>query len=257
MIFSPKDYLKRIDHDVPVNTDISTLTEIHKKHLQNIPFENLSIHSGQKITLDKDLLSNKILYSGRGGYCYELNGMFYNLLKELGFKVKMISARVNNGKGGWGPEFDHLALLVTFSMGDEWLADVGFGDNFIEPKKFELGTVQTDPNGYFKIIKYDERYFELLRSPNGKEFKGEYIFTLKERKWGEFEGMNSYHQTSPDSHFTRNKICSIATDKGRITLSENKLTVTENGVKKETELKDEIEFDQKLFDLFKIRGISL
>ena len=251
MTFSPKDYLKRIDHNQPVSVNISTLKDLHKNHLLNIPFENLSIHSGQKIILDKDLLSNKIIHSNRGGYCYELNGIFYHLLKELGFKVKMISARVSNGKGGWGPEFDHLALIVTFSMGEEWLVDVGFGDNFIEPKKFELDTVQQDPNGFYKIIKHDERYFELLRSPDKKEFSGEYIFTLKERQWKDFEEMNNYHQSSPDSHFTKNKICSIATDKGRITLSKNKLTFTENGIKKETELRDENDFNEKLHEIFK------
>ncbi|HMR41940.1 MAG TPA: arylamine N-acetyltransferase, partial [Ignavibacteria bacterium] len=235
-MFSPKKYLKRINLSGSVSADFSTLKALHKNHLYNIPFENLSIHSGQNIILDADLLGKKIIHSCRGGYCYELNGMFYHLLKDLGYKVKMISARVRNGKGGWGPEFDHLALIVT--LDNEWLADVGFGDNFIEPKKFELDTVQKDPGGLYKIIKHDEKYFKLMRSPDGKEFTGEYIFTLKERQWEEFEGMNIYHQTSQESHFTKNKICSVATDKGRITLSKNKLTITENGVKKETELKD-------------------
>ncbi|MCB0727061.1 MAG: arylamine N-acetyltransferase [Ignavibacteriae bacterium] len=239
-------------YDKPVKADINSLTELHKNHLLNIPFENLSIHSDQKIILDKDSLSNKILNSNRGGYCYELNGMFYYLLKIIGFKVKMISARVSNGKGGWGKEFDHLALIVTFSKGEEFLVDVGFGDNFIEPIRFELDTVQKDPNGCFIIKKYNEEYFELMRSSDGNEFKGEYIFTLKERQWKEFEEMNLYHQTSPDSHFTRNKICSIATEKGRITLSKSKLTITENGVKNEIKINDNKDFKEKLYKIFKI-----
>lgn len=251
MKFSKKEYLKIIEYDKPVKADLNTLTGLHKSHLFHIPFENLSIHSGQKILLEKDSLSNKILNYRRGGYCYELNGMFYFLLKETGFKVKMISARVNNGKGGWGDEFDHLAMIV--SLNDEWLVDVGFGDNFIEPKKFELETVQKDPNGFYKITKYNENYFELLRSSDGLKFSGEYIFTLKERKWKEFEGMNTYHQTSPDSHFTKNKICTIATDKGRITLSGSKIKITENGLKKEIGLNNEKEFEDKLFQIFKIK----
>ncbi len=260
MIISGKDldimintnkYLSRIGFIGEAKPDLSTLITLHKNHLYNIPFENLDIHNNKKIILDSEHVQSKILDYYRGGYCYELNGLFYLLLKEIGFKVKMISARVNNGKGGWGEEFDHLAIIVELE--NEWLVDVGFGDNFIEPLIFELDLVQENLNGFYKIVKYDEEYFKLMRSPNGIEFSDEYIFSLKERKWEEFEGMNEYHQTSPESHFTRGKICSIATENGRISLSGNKLTLTENGNKQEFEIKDELEFNEKLFEHFRIR----
>lgn len=231
---------------------MDSLNILHSSHLYNIPFENLDIHRGKEILLDESSLEKKIISGNRGGYCYELNGMFFLLLKELGFQAKMISARVNNGKGGWGPEFDHLAIIVE--LGDLWLADVGFGDNFIEPLKFELNTIQKNLNGFYKIEKYDEEYYKLMRSPDGKEFSDEYIFTLKERQWEDFKEMNLYHQTSPDSHFTKNMVCTIAKPEGRITLTGSKLILTENGSRRETEIKDEKEFRGKLLEYFGIES---
>ncbi len=246
-----KGYLKRINPEGQVGIDLNYLNILHSSHLYNIPFENLDIHRGKEILLNESSLEEKIISGNRGGYCYELNGMFFLLLKELGFHAKMISARVSNGNGGWGQEFDHLAIIVE--LGDLRLADVGFGDNFIEPLKFELDTVQKNLNRFFKIEKYDKEYYKLMRSQDGKEFSDEYIFTLKERKWEDFNEMNKYHQTSPDSHFTKNKVCTIAKPNGRITLTNSKLKITENGIRQESEIKDEKEFGEKLFEYFKIR----
>lgn len=245
-----KDYLNRLNAEEPDVTDLNFLNRLHRQHLYSIPLENLDIHRGKVIKLEESSLEKKIISGNRGGYCYELNGMFFLLLKDLGFHAKMISARVNNGKGGWGPEFDHLAIIVD--LGDLWLADVGFGDNFIEPLKFELNTIQKNLNGYYKIEKYDEEYYKLMRSQDGKEFSDEYIFTLKERKWEEFGDMNKYHQTSPESHFTKNKVCTIAKPDGRITLTNTKFIITENGKRQETEIKDEKEFGEKLIEYFEI-----
>ena len=133
-----------------------------------------------------------------------------------------------------------------------WSADVGFGDCFIEPIKFELDTIQKDKSGLFKITKYDNEYFKLSKSIDGIEFTDEYIFSLKNRNWNEFKGMNKYHQTSPKSHFTQKKICSKATETGRISLSNDKLTITQNGEKKIIEVKNENEFNEMLFQYFGI-----
>lgn len=232
--------------------DIDNLKKIHKLHLYNIPFENLDIHYGKKIILDKNHLSGKILHSGRGGYCYELNGLFYFLLKELGYNVKMHSARVNDGKGGWGKEFDHLVLSVE--LDGLWLADVGFGDNFIEPIRVFERSIQRDRNGSYLINEYDDNYLKLSRSSDKESFTDEYIFTLTERNWKDFENMNVYHQTSPESHFTRNKVCSIAGDSGRITLTDNKLIFTKEGKKEISDVRDEDEFKVNLKKYF---GITL
>ncbi len=89
-----KKYLDRINFHSEIKPDIETLQLLHKNHLLNIPFENLDIHSGRKIILEKEKLLNKIVNEERGGFCYELNGAFYELLISIGYKVKRISAGV-------------------------------------------------------------------------------------------------------------------------------------------------------------------
>ena len=161
----------------------------------------------------------------------------------------MISARVSDNSGGFGEEFDHLAIVVEAD--NLWLADVGFGDSFIEPLELKLNEVQKDQNGYYRISDVDGTdYLSLQKSSDGLFFKDEYIFTLKEREWNEFEEMNNYHQTSPDSPFTQKQLCTIANENGRITLTDRNLTVTEGNEKKIIDVKDKEDFNKKLFEHF-------
>ncbi len=157
-----KKYLDRIKFKGNLKPDLETLKSLQQSHLYAVPFENLDIHINKKIKLESTALQNKIVSSGRGGYCYELNGMFYLLLIKLGFDAKMISARVGNSTGGWGEEFDHLAIIVR--LDGLWLTDVGFGDSFIHPIKLERDLVQKDLNGFYKIVKHDEEYLKLMKS---------------------------------------------------------------------------------------------
>jgi len=244
-------YLERINYKGSTSPNLVNLKAIHKNHLSSIPFENLDIHSKMKIVLDQNSVEQKILNSFRGGYCYELNGLFNSFLSELGYNTKMVSARVNNGKGSWGEEFDHLAIIVE--LDELWLVDVGFGDSFLEPITLQLNKGQKNLNGMFKISKHDDDYLKMSKSPDDSKYEDEFIFTLKERAWSEFERMNNYHQTSPDSHFTRGKICSIAKEGGRVTLSDTKLIITNGERKDTTEIKNENDFNEKLYEYFKIK----
>jgi len=244
-------YLDRIKFSNTIRLDSDTLKNLHRNHLYNISFENLNIHHSKKIILDENYLSDKIFNQKRGGYCYELNGMFFLLLKELGFNAKMISAQGNNGKGGWGEEFDHLAIIVE--LDELWLADVGFGDSFIEPITVTLDKPQKNLNGWFKISQNKEdEYLKMSKSIDNTVYDDEYIFTLKERTWGEFEGMNNYHQTSLDSHFTRGRVCSIAKEGGRVSLTNKTLIITKGKERKIVDVIDEKDFVEKLFEHFRI-----
>ena len=112
--------------------DLSFLKKLHKAHLLHVPFENLDIHYGRKITLDADHIFNKIVLELRGGICYELNILFFHLLTQLGYSCHLLSAQVFKNNT-WSPDFDHAMILVT--IGDEqWLVDAGFGQHFVEPK---------------------------------------------------------------------------------------------------------------------------
>ena len=119
-------YLDRIGLKTAPKTDLSGLQLLQSNHLYNVPFENLDIHIGRTIILDYQRIYEKIVQQKRGGFCHELNGLFYLVLCELGFDAKRISARVINDQNLPGHEYGHMTILVTID-GEEWLTDVGFG----------------------------------------------------------------------------------------------------------------------------------
>lgn len=250
-----KEYFRRIGIEktsVPANSE--SLKLLQKQHLLHIPFENLDIHWRRLIAPDVEKFYRKIVVEGRGGFCYELNGLFYELLRETGFQSRMISARVADGKDGFGAEYDHLAILTKID-GEEYLVDVGFGSFTAEPLKFVLDLEQRDENGVFLIKKYDESYFEVVKNDDGV-WKSEYIFKALRRDLSEFAGMCRFHQTSPESHFTRGKVCSLMTRGGRKTLTDKKFIETGNGEKKEFDVGSEAEFNKILEREFHIKPKS-
>src|SRR5437764_12252268 len=93
-------YLERINYHGSLEPTLQTLQALHEAHLLAVPFENLDIHLGRKILLDEESLWKKIVEQGRGGFCYELNGLFAWLLRALGFQVDLLSAGVAHPSGG-------------------------------------------------------------------------------------------------------------------------------------------------------------
>lgn len=162
----------------------------------------------------------------------------------------MVSARVYEN-GAFGKEFDHLALLVA--LDETYLADVGFGNNFIEPIKFVPMLEQNDDSGIYMITRPNEKEFLLNLKNEYGELAPQYIFTTEERSLNDFLGMCDYHQTSAESHFTQKKVCTKLTPSGRITLSDNKFIETTNGEKKFYEFSDEKEFQFLLQSKFGIK----
>jgi N-hydroxyarylamine O-acetyltransferase len=171
-----EEYLRRIGIEkTNVEANLENLKFLQRQHLLHVPFENLDIHWTRPIVLENKAFYGKIVGGGRGGFCYELNGLFYELLASIGFQSKRISAKVSTGNGEFGAEYDHLAIIAKID-GKEYLVDVGFGDFTAEPLEFVLETEQQDRNGVFLIRKFDENYFEVVKKDEGI-WKSEYIFT--------------------------------------------------------------------------------
>ena len=231
-------YLARIGYSGAVNPTAETLRGLHRAHLFAVPFENLDIPSGREIVLDRDLLLRKVVEFSRGGFCYELNGAFAALLTALGFHVTLLSARVPRQDGSPGPEFDHLTLRVDLE--EPWLADVGFGDSFIDPLRLQPGLEQKQDDRVFRIVERNSAW-RVERKEENSDWKTEYEFTLHPRALDEFVEMCRYHQTSPDSPFTQKRLCTRATRDGRVTLSDMKLITTRKGRKQERILSSEQE----------------
>jgi len=243
-------YLNRINYSHELEPSLSTLRKLQKAHLLTVPFENLDIHYNISITLDVNRIFNKIVLNNRGGFCYEMNGLFYKLLKSLGFDAKIISARVYDKEKGYGQEFDHLAIIVDF--GDtQYLTDVGFGEFTFSPLEINLNKIQEDQRGNFVIDKFDESYFRVSKIVNG-ELIPEYIFTNLGRKFVDYHEMCTHHQTNAQSHFTKKKLISIPTEDGRITISGNTLKIKDKVSTKDFILEDEAAFKHSLLSYFKV-----
>lgn len=223
---NPKAYLERIKYSGSLVPNAETLRALQLAHLLAVPFENLSIHAGEPITLSDDALFDKIVERRRGGFCYELNGLFAALLRALGFEVAMLSAEVAKAEGGFGPDFDHMALMV--SLDERWIVDVGFGDSFREPLLLDERGEQAQGERAYRLVP-DGEYLILLERDGGAEWKMQYRFTLRPHQYSDYVGMCCYHQTSPESHFTKTRICSRATPEGRITLSEMRFITSRVG----------------------------
>lgn len=256
MAMDVEAYLRRIEYEGNRDSTAHTLGNLHRQHLFKVPFENLDIPLGTPIKLDLGPIYEKIVVRRRGGFCYELNGLFGALLSALGFRVQMLSARVRREDGGFGPEFDHMLLKVELE--EPWLVDVGFGDSFVDPIIFRSGGAD-QVNGHRYVVLPLEQEWELLREDD----KGNvplYAFRDVPHELSDYRTMCEYHQHSPESHFTKSWICSRATPDGRITLANMRLIVTKGNERAETQLRTEEDVRNCLREYFGVefgRSLSL
>lgn len=247
-----QQYLDRIKYDGLLVPTAETLRRLQVAHLLAVPFENLSIHAGEPIVLEDQALFRKIVGRHRGGFCYELNGLFAALLRALGFEVVMLSAQVASENGQFSPEFDHMALMVTIN--EPWLVDVGFGDSFVEPLSLNERDIQVQGQRAYRVVAEGERLVvwqrESLDAMN--EWKPQYRFNLKSHQYSDYAERCTYHQTSTLSHFTKSRICSRATPRGRITLSDMRFIRTEGATRLERLVATQEEYEHILREDFGI-----
>jgi len=217
-------YLDRIGVAGFSACDTAGLRALHRAHQLTVPFENLSIHLAEPISLDEPDLIDKIVRRRRGGFCYELNGAFALLLEALGAQVSRVAAGVF-GEAGLGPPFDHLALIVRPADGSgPWLADVGFGSHSDYPLLLDVRADQDDPAGRFQLADAAAGDIDVL-----KDGRPQYRIETRERSLADCVPTCWWQQTSPLSHFTRSTICSRLTPAGRVSISGRMLIETIRG----------------------------
>ena len=249
-----KAYLERIGLELPLAADAASLRRLQLAHMLHVPFENLDIALGRPIRLGLTTLYDKIVTRRRGGFCYELNGLFAWLLDDLGFEVSYLSASDFHNDGSYGLDFDHLVLLVRCPADAapeaRWLVDVGWGDTFRFPLRADIEGEQdgglktyritTNPPGAAAEIEARRQLWERHTHTEGYSSSGvwerQYAFTTQPRAFADFEAMCRYHQTSPESIFTRKQICTLATPHGRVSLEDGRLIVTQDGMREEREI---------------------
>jgi N-hydroxyarylamine O-acetyltransferase len=221
-------YLRRIHYDGPRIPTLAVLQNLHTAHLLAIPYENLDIHLGQYVPLGEEAAFEKIVVRGRGGWCYEMNGLFAWALRTLGFEVALLASDVGRDIFDGRAEGDHLVLLVTLDQ--PYLVDVGFGNGFLQPLPLQAGHYR---QGFlhYQLVNSDD-HWRLINHPYGASH---YDFTLAPQAMDSFQRRCHHLQTSPDSGFVRLTSCHRFTTNGLISLRGAVFrTVTEAGLQEET-----------------------
>lgn len=220
-------YMRRIGYAGPQTPSAETLRGLHLAHTMAIPFENLDIHLGRPISLEPSQLYDKVVGARRGGYCFELNGLFGWLLDSLGFAVDHLAARVLLGDTIVRPR-SHRVLLVTLSD-QRWLADVGFGGNgLMAPIAVSPGQVDVQGMERFRLIQIAEHEYRLEWGLDDR-WQGLYRFGLEPQFPVDYIHANYFLSHSPDSIFTRTHICTKPTPEGRLVLQDRRFKVRAHG----------------------------
>ncbi len=215
------------------------LETLQRRHLATVPFTNLFVYNDAGTTPEPETAVPRIV-SGGGGLCYDCNGGFAWLLEELGYDVSLLSARPRHDDGTYGPEYDHLALLV-----EDHLVDVGFGDFARQPLPLDGGP-RSDVSGTYRIVAadrdggtdstvdstIDDECTHLVERQTGDAWEPVYRFDTTPRRPSAFAGMADFHATSPDSHFAGDRLATLPTEDGRLTLAGATLTITEGDRKR-------------------------
>jgi N-hydroxyarylamine O-acetyltransferase len=243
-LFNVKGYLERIKYDGRTDVSYETLYGLHVAHTLNVPFENLDVYCRKPILLDRESLYKKLVEDKRGGYCFEMNGLFSIVLKELGFKVTDLLARgTMDGK----TYFAKLHQVLMVEIDDKrWLVDVGYGNNGITaPLLLEEGIDQQQFTHTYRLLK-DPKYGYALQKKEGEQYNYMYAFTLEECVPMDYLLSNHFTATFPESFFIKMKFCTMPTKEGRITLTGDNFKVIANGEVTETKLSGGNEFNELL-----------
>ncbi|KAM6942575.1 arylamine N-acetyltransferase, pineal gland isozyme NAT-10-like [Xenentodon cancila] len=227
-----EEYFQRIGfHGSNEKADLATLKLIHRLHIMSIPFENLSIHCGERIIMDLEVIFNKIVRSGRGGWCLENNHLFGWVLREMGYNITTLGSRVFNSiLNDFGALDSHLIHKIIID-GKPYIADVSFGvsSQIWEPLELISGKDQPQEAGVFRLIDKGDMWVleKTGRKPevvnprfaksslvDRKLTKQIYCFTLEPRDVEHFFERNQALQTDPTSLFTNKSICSLQTPTG-------------------------------------------
>ena len=195
-------YLDRIGYSGPLRPDLETLRALHRAHLLAVSYENLDVQLGRPVTTDPAAAYDKIVRRGRGGWCYEMNGLFGWALEQVGFPVTRLAGAANRELLGDLLIGNHLVLLVDIA-GERWIADVGFGDGSIDPFPLRAGELSVE--GFsFRLATLDERWWRFHNHPWGgaKSFD----FTLEPADPAVLAGRCDWLQYAPDSGFVLNLV---------------------------------------------------
>jgi N-hydroxyarylamine O-acetyltransferase len=242
----PQAYFDRIGFTGEAKPDVATLRALHRAHMQAIPYDSLDVQLGRPVSLDPAAAFDKIVTRRRGGWCYEMNGLFGAMLQAMGFKVtRMAGAAMREVRGDFMIG-SHLVLLVEID-GDRWIADVGFGDGALEP--FRLATGPLSFEGYdFLLETLDDRWWRFHNHALGgaKSFD----FIVEPADPAVLQEKCDWLHDAPDSPFVQNVICQRYRGSEILQLVGRTYRQIRGGEKQESLIESAEEFVQVLRDDF-------
>ena len=226
--FTLENYFNRIGYNGRPKKDMATLTEIMRCQLFSVPFENLDVQAGKIISLVPEEIVEKILLRNRGGYCYEVNGLFAMALEVLGVEYIFVAARpmiypVKRPK-------THMAIVAEV-YGEKWLIDLGFGSNSIrKPMRLDVLDVEVMQDGYLFMLSKTEENKYLLKAFVEEEWVDQYEFDLYPQEWIDFVPANHLNSTHPDTIFVKKLLVVLHNPSGKVVLMGDTLKTVSNGI---------------------------
>lgn len=248
-------YLARIAYTGDRAPTVATLRDVHRLHARAIPFENLDPLLRRTTSLDAGALQAKLVHGGRGGWCFEQNGLLRLALDALGFRTTGLAARVVwNAPPGRVSARGHMVLRVE-AEGESWIADVGFGGlTLTGPLALRAGAVQETPHERFRVLA-DGDDLLAVEAEVARAWKPLYRFDLQPQLRPDYEVASWFLSTNPASHFLHTLVAARPFDGGRHALRDATLTTHRLGLPSESRaIDDAAELRALLADTF---GIAL
>lgn len=243
-------YLDRIGYRGSREPTPETLAALQRAHLLAVPFEALDCYLGVPIRLEARALFDKVVSRRRGGFCYELNGLFAELLATLGYRVRRLAARpfTDNGADGLAPPFAHLALLVELER--RWLTDVGFGFFSREPLDVDERAPQVADGRRYLV---SEEQGGLAVVDLDMTARWGYAFTLEAHELGEYAEQCRIYSTDPESGFVRRAVVSQAFADGWITVTRQAVIGGRGGERLDRPIADDADWRETLRSLLGVQ----
>lgn len=225
--FNLDAYLDRISFEDAPRADLATVADLMRRQLRTVPFENLDVQAGKGVSLVPEAIVDKLVGRRRGGYCYEINGLFAMALTALGIPYRFVAARpmiypVARPR-------THMALVVRLEDAD-WLFDLGFGANGIRaPLRLDHTGIEVHQDfDTYALDRPNEQEYQLRARVDG-EWVNQYRFDLSHQEWIDFMPANYLNSTHPESLFVKKLLVMRHTPEGRIVLFDGRLKTTARG----------------------------
>lgn len=222
-----------VDEQKQFHNRVEVLDYYTQQFMQHVPFENLDVQNGVPISTDLDDLYQKIIEQGRGGYCYEVNTFYAAYLESKGYETHFLPATIHTPDGGRSLEDSHMTLAVVID-GETYIADVGFGDlpvKAIHVTDDGHDTVK-DVSGAYRAKRENDMI--LVQKWMDDAWQTKFEAKSQPQALHDFDDVLEYNQHDPESHFVNSVIVTMPTETGRVTMTQNNLTVTDKDGKHKT-----------------------